>query len=121
MDHAKMDSPLMSSGLDMVKDQITKMLVTSPYFGDQIIKTNIQNQINQMNGITHFFAKILYGKKSLEWDRVRLTSQGKEAEEYIRDHLLMPIFKGNKLSPNDEKEVNKKSEDLVKKAIKNFN
>ncbi|MFA6238334.1 MAG: hypothetical protein WC635_13455 [Bacteriovorax sp.] len=120
MDQADLNSPLMSAGMDSIKDRVTKMLVFSPNFGDQIIKTSVQGKINDMGGISKFFAKVIYGKGSLDWEKVRLTSKGKEAEEFIRENILLPKFKGQAISAEQEKKDNEESERLVTAAVKSY-
>lgn len=120
MEQASMDSPLMVAGMDAIQDKVTKMLVYSPNFGDQIIKSNIQNKINDMGGMTKFFAKVFYGSSSLNWEKVRTTSDGKAAEEFIREKVLLPKFQGKPLSKKDEDKIMSEAEKLVKTAVKNY-
>ncbi|MGZ3787053.1 MAG: hypothetical protein ACXVLQ_00940 [Bacteriovorax sp.] len=120
LEQVSMSSPVIEAGMDTVKSRVIKMLVYSPNFGEQIVKSSIQLKINDMGGITRFFAKALYGSNSLNWDKVRTTENGKAAEVYIRDNILLPKFKGDTLSREDEKKVMAKAEDLVTAAVKNY-
>lgn len=120
MNQESLKSPKMIAAMDFTKDKIIKMLVNSPSFGDQIIKDSIQNQINNMGGFTHFMAKILYGRNALDWEKVRTTSYGKSAEDYIREHLLLPKFKGEVISKSEEKDIMNEAEKLVKTAVKKY-
>lgn len=120
MDQASLSSPLMVAGMDAVKDKVVKMLVFSPHFGDQIIKTSIQNQINNMGGMTRFFAKAIYGKSSLDWEKVRTTEKGKGAEDFIKENILMPKFKGQVRSASEDKKINEEAEKRVKAAVKSY-
>lgn len=120
MEQASLSSPLMVAGMDSIKDKVVKMLVSSPNFGDQIIKTSVQNQINDMGGFTKFFAKALYGKGSLNWENVRTTGKGISAENYIRENILLPKFRGQKLSSAEENKINEEAEKLVKAAVKSY-
>lgn len=120
MEQASMDSPLMKAGMDAVQEKVTKLLVNSPKFGDQIIKASIQNKIDDMNGITKFFARVFYGNNSLNWEKVRTTANGKVAEEFIREKVLLPKFKGSPLSKKDEEQIMNEAEKLVKTAVKTY-
>lgn len=120
MEQASMDSPLMKAGMDAVQTKVTKLLVYSPNFGDQIIKTSIQNKINDKNMVTKFMARLIYGKNSMNWEKVRTTDKGKAAEDYIREHYLIPKFSGTSLSKQDEEKIMKEAEKLVETAVKNY-
>ncbi|MDD4972876.1 MAG: hypothetical protein PHY93_00915 [Bacteriovorax sp.] len=120
MDQVNMKSPLMLAGMDSVKDRVVKMLINSPQFGEQIIKISVQNKINDMGVFTHFIAKVLYGSNSLNWEKVRTSPDGKIAEAYIRENILLPKFKGQILSKADENNYNDEAEKLVKAAVKKY-
>jgi hypothetical protein len=120
MEQANMDSPLMTAGMNAIQDRVTRMLVNSPNFGDQIIKSSIQNKINDMGGMTRFFAKVFYGSSSLNWEKVRTTIDGKAAEDFIREKVLLPKFQGKPLSKKDEEKIMAEAEKLVKAAVKNY-
>ncbi len=120
VDQTSMKSPAITAGMDVVKDQVTKLLVYSPSFGEQIVKTSIQNKINDMNIMVRFFAKALYGRNSLNWEKVRATPNGKAAEAYIEDNYLLPKVRGQKLSANEEKKILAEAEKLVKDAVKSY-
>ncbi len=120
LEQASLSSPAMIAGMDAIKGRVTKMLVYSPDFGDQIIKVSIQDKINDMNGFTKVIAKLIYGPNSLDWEKVRMTKNGKAAEEYIRDNFLLPKFKGEKLSSAEEKNIMLETEKLVKIAVINY-
>jgi len=113
-----MSSPLVEKNTEEVNNRVIKMLVASPKFGDVMIKSSIQTSIDNMGGFTKFFAKVLYGSQSLNWDNVRQTPAGLKAEEYIRENILLPKFKGNVLSKEQEEALNKEAEKLVTEAVK---
>ncbi len=120
MEQASMSSPLITAGMDAVKDRVVKMLVYAPSFGEQIVKSSIQNKINDMGGFTRFFAKAIYGKNSLNWDKVRATDSGKAAEKYIQDNYLLPKFNGKTMTKEEEKKIMGEAEKLVTTAVKNY-
>lgn len=120
MEQADLKSPQMTAGMNSTKDRVTKLLVNSPYFGEQIVKTSIQDKINNKDGFTLFFAKVLYGKNSIVWEKVRTTPDGKIAESYIKDNILLPKFSGKSLSPKEEKIYNGEAEKLVKRAMEKY-
>lgn len=120
MEQASLTSPLMVAGMDSVKDRVVKMLVYSPNFGEQIVRTSVQNQINEMGGLARFFAKVIYGKNALDWEKVRMTSKGKQAEEFIMTSVLLPKFKGQNFSAEEEKKNNEEAKKLVTAAVKSY-
>jgi hypothetical protein len=103
-----------------VKDNVVVMLANSPRFGDQILQRGVQSQINNMGGMTKFFGKMLYGKESFDWTKVRTTEEGKKAEAYIKENILLPKFKSEKRSTEEEKKIAEKAEELVTKAVKGY-
>lgn len=117
---AEMSSPRITANMEAVKDKVIKLLISAPNFGEKILRAGVQTQINDMGGVTKFFAKILYSESALNWDNVRLSAEGKAAEDYIRDNILAPKFRGEKRSPDEEKAISKKAEELVTKAVKNY-
>jgi hypothetical protein len=120
IDGADMKSPAVNESLEQVNNKVVKMLVASPKFGDVIVKSGVQQQIDDMNGFTKFFAKVLYGKDSLNWEKVRLSENGIKAEAYIKEHILMPKFAGTVVSPEDEKRYSAEAEKLVSEAVKKY-
>lgn len=113
-------SPTMADSFTQVNGKVVKLLVGSPHFGDIIIKSGVQQQIDSMGGLSHFIAKIAYGSDSLNWDKVRETDAGKKAEEYIRQNVLLPKFSATTISPEEEKSVSIEAQNLVKTAVKKY-
>lgn len=120
VDGADMKAEPFKSNMNGIKDNVVKLLINAPSFGEQAIKVSIQNQINDMSGVTKFFAKTLYGGEALQWDKVRLTKDGKAAEEYIKASVLTPKFKGETQSAAETKKAMATAEELVKRAVKNY-
>lgn len=120
MEQASMESPLMKAGMDAVQTKVTRLLVYSPNFGDQILKTSIQSKIDNKGGITKFMARLIYGSNSLNWDKVRTSERGKAAEDFIREKYLMPKFSGVPLTREEEEKIMKEAEKLVESAVKNY-
>ncbi len=113
---ASMDSAVIQAANNEIKREVTMQLVNSEHFGNAIIGFTVQQKLDNMGAFTRFFARILYGDDSLDWQKVRSTSEGREAEEYIRNSLLKPKFFSEKIS--DEADRMAKAEDLVTKAVK---
>jgi len=103
-----------------IKDNIVQLLADAPSFGEQAMVLGVQKQINEMSNLKKFFAKKLYGEESLEWEKVRTTSEGKKAEAYIKQYILLPKFKGTIISPEEQKKINLEAENLVSSAVKNY-
>jgi hypothetical protein len=108
------------SNMNGIKDNVVKLLINAPSFGEQAIKMSIQKQISDMSGVTKFFAKTLYGGDSLQWEKVRLTPEGKIAEAYIKSSVLEPKFKGETQSATETKKAMETAEELVKRAVKKY-
>lgn len=120
IDGAEMSGPAVKTNLEQVNNKVVKMLIMSPRFGDQIVKSGIQKQIDNMGFLTKTFAKVLYGKDNLVWEKVRMSDAGKAAEAYIKENVLLPKFSGKPMSPEEEKRVNAEAEKLVTEAVKKF-
>ena len=120
VDGADMSGPGFKANMDAIKDNVVKLLIDAPSFGEKAIKMSIQNQINEMGGVTKFFAKTLYGGDALLWEKVRLTEDGKKAEAYIKQYVLEPKFKGTVQTDEEKKKAMKEAEKLVTKAVKNY-
>ena len=120
MDNISRKSPIIDAAMNSVKMRVVKVLVYSPSFGEEIIKKGIQDKINDTDGFTRFFAKAIYGKGSLDWDKVRTTSKGLHAEKFIRENIILPKFNGKILASNTVQKNNAEAEKLVSDAIKGF-
>lgn len=120
VDGADMKGVAFKTNMDNIKDNVVKLLINAPSFGEQAIKVSIQKQINDMGGVTKFFAKTLYGGDSLQWEKVRRTPAGIEAEEFIKESVLTPKFKGEVQTPAEAKKTMEEAEKLVKKAVKAY-
>lgn len=120
VDQISMSSPALTSNINEVKDNVINLLATSPKFGDRILETGVQTQINKMSGVKSFFGKMLYGKDAFEWSKVRTTAEGRAAEDYIREHILLPKFKSKIFSAEENKRINEEAEELVTKAVKSY-
>lgn len=84
VDGADMKGVAFKGSMTKVKDDVVKLLVNAPSFGEQAVKVSIQNQINDMSGVTKFFAKSFYGDDSLDWEKVRRTPAGIEAKPILK-------------------------------------
>lgn len=120
IDNQDMGTPASKASLEAIKDNVIKLLINAPSFGEQAIKIGIQNQINGMNGVVKFFAKTLYGANALQWEKVRQTEDGKKAEAFIKEYVLTPKFKGTIQTPAEQKKINDEAEKLVTKAVKSY-
>jgi hypothetical protein len=118
--NSKESSQSFDEAYNEINNQVVKMLISSPRFGDIIVKSGIQSQINQLGGFTKFLAKSFYGKDSLVWDKVRDSEYGRKAEDYIREHIIKPKFEGKTLSQEEEKLQTAIAEKLVKEAVKKY-
>ncbi len=117
---ADFNSPRVKNSIEQVNNKVVRMLVDSPKFGDTIVKTGIQMQINEMGGFSRFMAKIFYGSDNLNWEKVRTSEAGKKAEQYIKENVLLPKFEGRTLTPKEIEKINEEAERLVKEAVKKY-
>ncbi|MBC7712422.1 MAG: hypothetical protein H7177_03735 [Rhizobacter sp.] len=120
MDNADTKGSAYKTNMDAVKDNVIKLLINSPQFGETAISMTIQKQMDNMGGVTKFFAKTLYGGDSLNWEKVRLTDEGKKAEAYIKDNVLGPKFKGIVQSAEEQKKAMDSAQEMVTKAVKSY-
>lgn len=108
------------TNMEVIKDSVVKLLINAPSFGETAISMGIQKQIDGMGGFTKFFAKVLYGGESLNWEKVRATEQGKKAEAYIKENVLMPKFKGTSQTPEEQKKIMDEATKMVTQAVKAY-
>lgn len=117
---ADMKGEVFQNSTAQIKGDVIKLLINSPSFGEQAIKVSIQHKINDMSGVTRFFAKIFYGGDALNWEKVRLTPAGVRAEMYIKEVVLTPKFSGKIQSPAEIKKAMEEAEKLVTNAVKTY-
>ncbi len=120
LEGADMKGIAFKTNMDAIKDNVVRLLVEAPSFGQQALKIGIQEKINEMSGFTKFFAKALYGGDALKWEKVRETPDGKKAEAYIREYFLMPKFKGTPQTLEEQKKILEEAEKMVTKAVKAY-
>lgn len=120
LEGADMKGVAFKTNMEAIKDNVVRLLVEAPSFGQQALKMGIQEKINEMNGFTKFFAKALYGGDALKWEKVRETAEGKKAEAYIREYFLMPKFKGTPQTAEEQKKILEEAEKMVTKAVKSY-
>ncbi|NUM89728.1 MAG: hypothetical protein HUU37_11025, partial [Bdellovibrionales bacterium] len=116
---ASLDSPVVTAANNEVKREVSMQLVNSDHFGSAIIGFTVQQKIDAMGGFTRFFARVLYGENSLDWQKVRATPLGRTAEAYIRDAVLKPKFFQEPISQEEEAIRMAKAEEMVTAAVKN--
>jgi hypothetical protein len=95
-------------------------MVNSSSFGEKIILLDLQKRIDNYGGFKKIAAKVLYGKKALDWSMVRTTPAGRNAEDFIKKNILAPKFRSESLTPAQSTELNKQAEILVTNAIKTY-
>ncbi len=120
IDQIEFSSPALTANTKVVKDNVITLLANSPNFGDKIVQTGVQTQINKMGGVKSFLGKMMYGAEAFDWSKVRLTPEGRAAENYIKENVLLPKFKGVPQTAEDEKKAKVESEELVTNAVKAY-
>lgn len=121
LDNADLGGVAYKTSMDVIKDSVIRLLVNAPSFGEKAISMTIQGKMNEMGGFTKFVVKnFIGGKDSLDWEKVRRTPAGVEAEAYIKEQVLIPKFKGDVLTPEQEKKVMKQAEEMVTAAVKTY-
>ncbi len=120
LDNADLKGVAYKANMDAIKENVIRLLVNAPSFGEKAISMTIQGKMNDMGGFTKFVVKnFIGGKDSLDWEKVRRTPAGIEAEAYIKEQVLIPKFKGD-ADPEKEKAAMKKAEDMVTTAVKSY-
>ncbi|NOT80882.1 MAG: hypothetical protein HOP07_18000 [Bacteriovoracaceae bacterium] len=108
------------ASLKAIKDSVIQVLVDAPSFGEKVIILGIQKQISEMSGVKKFFAKALYGENALDWEKVRTSADGKKAEMYLKEKVLIPKFKGTTIDEIEQQRIYTEAENLVTNAVKSF-
>ncbi len=105
---------------DNIKNEIIGELVNSPRFGTKLVDYSIEKQLKETGWFTKLIGKALYSGDAFVWGNLKTTSSGQIAEKYIKDNILIPKFKGQKLSEKEEKQIMEKAEELVTQAVKRY-
>jgi hypothetical protein len=103
-----------------ITNQVTRLLINSPYFGEKIIASQVQGSLDNMNALKGLFVKIVYGSNALDWQKVRMTPEGQIAENYIKENIMTPKFKMITVTAEDTKKYNDEAERLVSMAVKKY-
>ena len=121
LENADLKGVAYKANMDIIKDKVIKLLVNAPSFGEKAISMTVQSKMNEMNGFTKFIVKNFIGSKdSLDWEKVRRSPAGIEAETYIKEQVLIPKFRGDAVTSEQEKQSMKQAEDLVTAAVKAY-
>ena len=120
IDNVDTNNAAYRASLGAIKDSVVQVLVDAPSFGEKVIVLGIQKQISEMNGVKKFFAKALYGENALEWEKVRTSADGKKAEAYLKEHILIPKFKGTVINETEQQRIYTEAEKLVTNAVKTY-
>lgn len=99
-----------------LKKKIAETLVKSDDFGSMVASATIQKKINQQDEMTKFFARAFYGDNALDWKRVRNTPRGQQAEEYIKNQIVLPMMT-NSLPESERRARVAKAKSLIESAI----
>ncbi|MCM2324590.1 MAG: hypothetical protein NDJ90_15125, partial [Oligoflexia bacterium] len=84
---------------------------------DQFIRGCVQGKINELHWMKKLAAKGLYGKESLEWRKVSEIPEGRAAEAYIRERMVLPLLYGKELSAAEKQRIEAEAEKKVTKAV----
>ncbi|MCM2276580.1 MAG: hypothetical protein NDJ89_00710 [Oligoflexia bacterium] len=115
-----MSDPAVAQALAEVRQSVAEALIESPHFGTVLIASGVQKELDTMNGVTRTVARMLYGREALKWSEVRRTTDGQEAERYIREMILRPKALGLQLSESEEKKRLEGAKGRVTKAVKSY-
>lgn len=113
-----MNSREVLAATSKLKNEVSLILAQSPHFGRMIANASVQKQLNQLDGMTRFFAHMMYGERALNWDRVPDSPAKRKAQSYIQNELIYPKIAGKTLSRAEEARRHKIAQDLVTEAIK---
>lgn len=108
----------LSSETDSLKKDVSLVLAQSPHFGRMIANASVQKNLNKVDGLTRFFAHMMYGERALNWERVPESTAKARARDYIQNNLVYPKIAGTRLSTREEARRHKIAENLVTQAIK---
>ncbi|RZA09305.1 MAG: hypothetical protein EOP11_02155 [Proteobacteria bacterium] len=115
-----MKAPAQAEAIRKMKNDVADALLSSVDFGDLLIKSVVQKQIDNQAGwaITKWFAARFTGLRTLYWSEVRGTPKALAAEAFVREKLLKPRFTGERLSEEENEARATEASALVKEALK---
>ena len=121
IDGKSASSPEALVNMAEITNQVTKLLINSPHFGEKIIASQVQGSLDNIGAVKGFFVKVFYGgPNALNWQKVRQTPEGQIAENYIKENIMTPKFKMITVSPKESEKRNKEAERLVSVAVKKY-
>lgn len=116
----ELSSPELTRAQDEIKDDVIVELVNSPRFGTKLVDYAIEKQLSETGWFTKFVGKALYSGDAFVWGNLKTTPSGKNAEQFIKQHILIPRFKGQKIDLSEERKIMEKAESLVTLAVKRY-
>lgn len=112
--------PELTAAQDEMKGEIITELVNSPRFGTKLVDYSIDKQLKETGWFTKLIGKAMYSSDAFVWSNLKTTPSGLAAEQYIKENILLPKFKGQKLAIKDEQKIMEKAEELVTQAVKRY-
>lgn len=112
--------PELTKAQDEIKGDIIVELVNSPRFGTKLVDYSIDKQLKETGWFTKLIGKAMYSGDAFVWSNLKTTASGLAAEKYIKDNILIPKFKGQKLDIKEEQRIMEKAEELVTQAVKRY-
>lgn len=116
----ELTGPELSKAQEAIKSDIIVELVNSPRFGTKLVDYSIEKQLKETGWFTKLIGKALYSGDAFVWSNLKTTHSGQAAEKYIKEKILIPKFKGQKISTKDEQQIMKQAEELVTQAVKRY-
>lgn len=109
-----------AAAIGTLKSQIADALLASKDFGDLLVASAVQKQIDNKAewAVTKWLATKFMGYRSLYWKDVRETEKGRKAEEFVRSQVVRPQFTGESVSAEEKARRLAEANRLVEEALK---
>ena len=117
VDSKGFNEPQIKTSLKNIEVRIRDMLTDSPQFGTALINESVSNQLKDLPWYKKLGARIFYGSKSLNWDELKKTQKGQQAEQYIRDNIVRPQIQQQPLTPEQDKERRATAEKMIRESM----
>ena len=115
-----MKAPAQAAAIGTLKSQIADALLASKDFGDLLVSSAVQKQIDNKAqwAVTKWLATKFMGYRSLYWKDVRDSEKGRRAEEFVRSQVVRPQFSGESISAEEKARRLAEANRLVEEALK---
>lgn len=118
IDGRSLTDPAQKAAIKILEAEIAGALLDSSQFGSSLVSGAVQKQIDaeSRGSLSRWlFTKVGF---SYDWDKLRQTEAGRQAEKYVKEQMIRPRITGVNLSADEMAKRKKEAARLIKEAVK---